>query len=233
MKKTLAFVLALCLCIGLCACSKSEDVIRVEALIENLGTITLESEREIEKTMEAYNSLTDTEKKSVENYATLEACVAEFDRLKTEQQAEEEKKNKEIYDQAVELEKTDRKQAYELYKQLPLEYSDVAERIAALENTTYMAVPFTTANPERFIENVNGLMMLHDEYEFTLGLDDKIELTLLLKCEMCGNETTVEITADQNEINEYGILQKFGYANCSNRACSTVMYLYGVNITRE
>ena len=233
MNKTLVFILALCLCVGLCACSKSENVIRVEALIDNLGAITLESEGEIEKAMKAYNSLTDKEKKSVENYAILEESVAELDKLKTEQQAEEEKKNKEIYDQAVELEKTDRKQAYELYKQIPGEYSDVAERITKLENTAYIAVPFTTDNPERFVENMNGLMVLHDEYEFTLGLDDKIELTLLLKCEKCGTETMVKITADQNEINEHGMLQKFGYANCSNRDCSTLMYLYGVNITRK
>lgn len=233
MNKTLVFILVLCLCVGLCACSKSENVIRVEALIDNLGAITLESEGEIEKAMNAYNSLTDKEKKSVENYAILEESVAELDKLKTEQQAEEEKKNKEIYDQAVELEKTDRKQAYELYKQLPGEYSDVAERITKLENTAYIAVPFTTDNPERFVENMNGLMVLHDEYEFTLGLDDKIELTLLLKCEECGTETMVEITVDQNEINEHGMLQKFGYANCSNRDCSTLMYLYGVNITRK
>ena len=226
MKKILAFILVLCLCISLFACGKSENVKTVEEYINSLGAITLDSVGAVEIAKQAYDALNDNEKAKVENYTVLEFAITEISELT-------EAKNKELYDQALLLEKTNRKQAYALYKQLPPEYSDVADKISNLENTKYKALPFSSDNPEQIMGEMNGLLILHNEYEFTLGLDDKIELTLVVMCEDCGSETIVTVSGEQDEVNEHGILQKFGYAVCKNRSCSRSTYLYGVNIYRQ
>lgn len=71
MKKTISLLLALVLCLSLTACGKSEAVKNVEAMIDALGEITLESIDAIRSTEDAYNALTEDEQKKVGNYKTL------------------------------------------------------------------------------------------------------------------------------------------------------------------
>ena len=71
MKKVISLLLALVLCLSLCACGKSEAVKNVEAMIDALGEITLESIDAIRSAEDAYNALTEDEQKKVGNYETL------------------------------------------------------------------------------------------------------------------------------------------------------------------
>lgn len=71
MKKVLSILLALVLCLSLCACGKSEAVKNVEAMIDALGEITLESIDAIRSAEDAYSALTEDEQKKVSNYETL------------------------------------------------------------------------------------------------------------------------------------------------------------------
>ena len=81
------------MCFVLWGCGKSEAVKNVEALIDSIGEVTVDSEESIQKAEEADNALTDKEKEQVENKdqmvskkEELESCIAK---------AEEEKKQKE------------------------------------------------------------------------------------------------------------------------------------------
>ena len=71
MKKAIPLLLALVLCLSLTACGKSEAVKNVEAMIDALGEITLESIDTIRSAEDAYNALTADEQKKVDNYETL------------------------------------------------------------------------------------------------------------------------------------------------------------------
>ena len=71
MKKIAAALLALLLCLTLCACGKSEAVIAVESMISQLGEITLDSEEAIIASEIAYGNLSEKEKEKVENYPVL------------------------------------------------------------------------------------------------------------------------------------------------------------------
>ena len=57
---------------------KADTVEAVEALIDAIGDVTIESESAIAAAMEAYDALTDEEKALVSNYDTLEAAVAAY-----------------------------------------------------------------------------------------------------------------------------------------------------------
>lgn len=71
MRKVLSLLLALIMCLSLCACGKSEAVKNVEVLIAAIGEVTLDSEAAIVAAETAYNALTDEEKAKVENIAML------------------------------------------------------------------------------------------------------------------------------------------------------------------
>lgn len=68
MKKLVSLVLACAMCLSLCACGKSEAVKNVEAMIDALGEITLDSKNAIVAIDEAYGALTEDEQKKVSNY---------------------------------------------------------------------------------------------------------------------------------------------------------------------
>ena len=59
-----------------------DDVAEVEALIDAIGEVTLESEEAIEAARAAYDALTDAQKELVENYEDLVAAEAALDALK-------------------------------------------------------------------------------------------------------------------------------------------------------
>lgn len=71
MKKIIALVLTVILCLSLSACGKSEAVKSVEAMIDALGEITIESIDAIRAAEDAYEVLMPEEQKKVKNYETL------------------------------------------------------------------------------------------------------------------------------------------------------------------
>lgn len=63
--------LILCVVLLFSSCLKSEAVKNTELLIENIGILTLDSEKAIKEAEKAYKALTDEEKEKVENYEEL------------------------------------------------------------------------------------------------------------------------------------------------------------------
>lgn len=71
MKKTISLLMALVLCLSLCACGKSKAVKEAETLIDAIGEVTADSEDAVSTAEEAYGALTAEEKEKVENYSSL------------------------------------------------------------------------------------------------------------------------------------------------------------------
>jgi len=71
MKKALSLILALLMCFTLCACGKSEAVVKVEELISAIGEVSVESKSAIDAAQEAFDALPEEEKAEVENYYVL------------------------------------------------------------------------------------------------------------------------------------------------------------------
>lgn len=80
MKKTISLLLALVMCLSLCACGKNDAVKNVETLIDAIGEVTLDSDAAIAAAEEAYNALTAEDKTAVENYALLQSARESLDR---------------------------------------------------------------------------------------------------------------------------------------------------------
>lgn len=95
MKKIISLILALVMCLSLCACGKSEAVVKVEELISAIGEVTLESKGAIESAQEAFNALTEEEKAEVENYYVL---VESHDAFKQLEEAATKTNAKEVYE---------------------------------------------------------------------------------------------------------------------------------------
>lgn len=71
MKKTLAMLLALVMVLSLCGCGKSENVKAVEAAIEAIGEVSLDSEDVIVSAENLFEQLTAEEQEKVENRILL------------------------------------------------------------------------------------------------------------------------------------------------------------------
>lgn len=71
MKKIISFILVIVMCFTLCACGKSDAVVKVEELISAIGEVSLESKSAIDAAQEAFNALPEEEKAEVENYYVL------------------------------------------------------------------------------------------------------------------------------------------------------------------
>ena len=84
MKKALSLLLALVMCLALCACGKSEAVLGCEKRIENLGEITLDSRSAIEYARIAYDSLSEKEQRKVGNYEKLTNAEGKYENLLSE-----------------------------------------------------------------------------------------------------------------------------------------------------
>ncbi len=74
MKKAISLMLALVLCLSLCACGKSEAVKNVEALIDAIGEVAVESGDSIAAAQAAYDALSAEEQAKVGNSSTLSAA---------------------------------------------------------------------------------------------------------------------------------------------------------------
>ena len=88
MKKALCLLLALVLCLSLCAC-KSEAATQVDDMILAIGTVTLDSESNVKAVEAAYNALTQEQKDELENYALLVAARTTLDDLLEKKRLEE------------------------------------------------------------------------------------------------------------------------------------------------
>lgn len=78
MKKTISLLLALVMCLPLCACGKSEEVQNVESLIDSIDNVSIESAEVVHIAENAYNALSDKDKEKVENYSVLQNAQQEL-----------------------------------------------------------------------------------------------------------------------------------------------------------
>ena len=95
MKKLVAFVLVLVICFSVSACGKSQALQAYEALIAEIGEVSLQSENAIIAAEDAYDTLLDEEKEDAkESYGILVSKREEFDHLVEEakKKAEQEEK---------------------------------------------------------------------------------------------------------------------------------------------
>ena len=83
MKKIISFILVIVMCFTLCACGKSEAVVKVEELISAIGEVSLKSKDAIESAQQAFNALTEEEKAEVENYYVLVESHDAFKQLES------------------------------------------------------------------------------------------------------------------------------------------------------
>ena len=95
MKKAISLLLALVMCLSLCACSKSEAATAFEDLVAKIETVTLDSEGAIVAAENAYRALSDEEKSSVaDSNDILVAKRAEYDALQAQMQAKAEQEER-------------------------------------------------------------------------------------------------------------------------------------------
>lgn len=80
MKRLLLLVLAVLVCLPLCAC-KSDAVRTVQRMIDRIGTVTIGSEARIQKAEEFYAELSEYEKRRVSNYDVLLEARRTYDSL--------------------------------------------------------------------------------------------------------------------------------------------------------
>lgn len=86
-KKFVAFLMIGTMLLLLCACGGGADEVsrKMVSDIDALGEITLEDERKVEKLLQTYSTLTDSQKENVTNYATLLEAQDIIEELKEEQ----------------------------------------------------------------------------------------------------------------------------------------------------
>lgn len=72
MKKIISLVLALVMCLSLCACGKSEEVKAVEEKIASIGEVSIDKADIIQEVNQAYEALSDKDKEKVENFDILQ-----------------------------------------------------------------------------------------------------------------------------------------------------------------
>lgn len=85
MKRWLSLLLLLIMLISLCSCGKSEAAQAVDAMISSIGVVDENSKVAIEEAETAYEDLSDSEKRSLENLAQLEKARTTFDELMANQ----------------------------------------------------------------------------------------------------------------------------------------------------
>ena len=78
MKKWFAFLLALIMCLSLCACGKSEAVKETEQAIKAIGKVTMSSQDAIEEASNLFDALTSEEQAKVSNRNDLSKAKDEF-----------------------------------------------------------------------------------------------------------------------------------------------------------
>lgn len=75
MKRVVSFVMATVLCLSLCACGKSEEVLAVEEKISSIGEVSIEKADMIQEVNQAYEALSAEEQEKVENFDVLQKSM--------------------------------------------------------------------------------------------------------------------------------------------------------------
>ena len=234
MKKAVALLLVLCVCISLYACgdnseksaqstvpAKSIEAQKADELILAIGDVSLERESAILAAKAYYDTLTEEQKTEVENYAVLETAISNLAEME----------NEAIYNEALSLEKEDPEKAMELYRSLPETYKDVTARIQALEKKTYRIEIFSDCS---IIFEINGVLALAKEHTIELKAGEDVAVTVVPICSKCeAEQAPVSITIPAGEFDERSIVQKLAYSPCNNRNCNTLTFLYGINVYKE
>lgn len=85
MKRSIALFLAFVMCLSLCGCNNSQEkraILAVEASIDDIGTVTEDSGRDILIAETMYRGLpTESQKSQVRNYHVLQQARKEYDEL--------------------------------------------------------------------------------------------------------------------------------------------------------
>ncbi len=81
MKKWISLLLVLVIALGMMGCGKSENAKKAEELINAIGAVTIDSTQSIVEAETYYESLSEKEKKEVENVALLERARESYDDL--------------------------------------------------------------------------------------------------------------------------------------------------------
>lgn len=84
-KKIYVLLWIVCVCILFSACNKSEEAIRVDGLIEDIGEVTLDSESKIVAAEEAAQALEETDYKQLDQVARLEQARVQYNKLLAEE----------------------------------------------------------------------------------------------------------------------------------------------------
>ena len=89
MKRIVALICSLCMCLSLCACGKSKATKEAEAAIASIGEVSLDSSGAISQAQKLYELLTDAEKSKVSNRSVLADAQETYDNLVYTHDAEE------------------------------------------------------------------------------------------------------------------------------------------------
>ena len=81
MKRAVSFVMAIVLCMTLCACGKSKAVKEAETAIDSIGEVSLDSADAIHNAEKLMSILTDSEKEKVDNRMVLVEARETYDEL--------------------------------------------------------------------------------------------------------------------------------------------------------
>lgn len=87
MKKLIALVMTIVLCLTMASCGKSDAVKAVEAAIDSIGSVTLESIDKIAEAEAMYEALEEKEQKKVENITVLDEARSAYNVLREEKAA--------------------------------------------------------------------------------------------------------------------------------------------------
>jgi len=77
-------IMAVMMVLGITGCGKNEEVVALEELIASIGEVTIDSEFEIMKARDLYESLDNKCKEQVENFAILEEAEVSLKKIKEE-----------------------------------------------------------------------------------------------------------------------------------------------------
>lgn len=87
MKKSLAILLVVILCLSLCGCGKSESLVAAENAVKAIGEVTLNSEESINAAEKAINALGAEDREKFKYEDEFEEAKAEYKRLVSEKNA--------------------------------------------------------------------------------------------------------------------------------------------------
>ena len=144
MKKLLATLLVLCMCLSLCACGEYK---KVDEAILAIGEVTLGSETAIADASALYDGLSDEDKSKVENYTILQDAQEKLESLKRIASVEE-------YIDAIGVVTVDSGDAIELaFQEYDKLNAEEQEKVSNLESLVEAEWRFLELTQHWFIQN--------------------------------------------------------------------------------